>query len=894
MTIKGLDKIFKPKSIAVIGASNTKGSVGYLLLDNLIGKGYDGVVFPVNNKRQSIQGIHAYNSISQVPMRVDLAIIAVPAKNVPGILSECGDAGVGGVIIISAGFKEMGTTGQKLEDHIAAIARQYNIRIIGPNCLGIIMPYLNLNASFAHIMPKPGNVAFISQSGALCTAVLDKCAHQHIGFSAFVSIGTMVDVDFSNLIDYFGMDPATSSIILYIESLQNAREFMSAARHFAKKKPIIVVKSGRFEGSAKAAASHTGALASNDEFYDAAFKRAGIIRVSEIEDLFNCSAALAFQTRPKGSRLAIVTNAGGPGVMAADKLIDKGGELAKLSEETIDALNEVFPEYWSHGNPVDILGDATPQRYHDAVVHLLNDKNVDGIVVLLTPQAMTDPVKTAKLVSEAASENRLHHKPLLASWMGADAVEQGRDILELNSIPNFETPEQAVVTYLHMYQYTKNIAALYETPDDIITTFIPDHDTVKDLFKKVARKGRTILTEIEAKNVLDAYQIPVVTTNIATSADECVRFATDIGFPVALKIVSQQITHKTDVGGVILNINTPEDVKNSFESIIKNTKKYQPDAEITGVAIQKMIIGNGYEIIIGSKFDSLLGPAILFGAGGTFVELFKDMVLDFPPLNQVLARHMIRDTKIYDILKGYRDKPPANIRLIEETLVKISYMLIDFPEIIEMDINPIYVDDKTITVLDARIIIDPEKVNKVIPPKKHLIISRYPTKYQWKWVNNEGIEIFLRVIRPEDEKLWLELVDSFSMETVRYRFFGPKTFDHSIAVRFCNIDYDREIAIAAFIEENGKTKMIGVGRLIIEPDEESAEFGIAITDLWQRRGVGGKLLDLVIEIAEDFRLRRIWGLILQDNRNMIRLCKSRGFMMETDREPDVVYAILDI
>jgi len=561
----------------------------------------------------------------------------------------------------------------------------------------------------------------------------------------------------------------------------------------------------------------------------------------------------------------------------------------------VEALDKVLPPFWSRENPVDILGDATPERYRNAVTYLLQDRNVDGIIVLLTPQAMTDPEGAAKLVSEVASGNMSHYKPLLTSWMGADAVESGRDILERNGIPNFETPEQAVDVYLQMYQYTKNIASLYEAPGDIVRTFTPRREEVKNLFKSVAGEKRTVLTEAEAKAVLDAYQIPVARMLVAKSARECASLASKIGFPVAVKILSPDVTHKTDVGGVILNVATPEDGKSAFERVVANTKANKPDALITGATVQKMIDEDqGYEIIIGSKFDSLFGPAILFGAGGTAVELFRDLTLGFPPLNQVLARRMIEDTKIYSLLKGFRDKPPANILFIEETLVKISYMLIDFPEIVEMDINPIYVDDKSIIALDARIIIDPAKVGPAIPPGKHLIISRYPTKYQQKWVNNEGIEIVLRVIRPEDEKLWIDLVNSFSKETVRYRFFGPQSFDHSMAVRFCNIDYDREIAIAAFVKEDGEARMVGVGRLITEPGEETAEFGEAVTDLWQGRGVGGKLLDMVIDVARDFRLRRIWGEVLSDNQNMLGLCESRGFVIEPAREHGMVRATLEL
>jgi acetyltransferase len=885
LRIKDLDRIFNPGSIAVIGASNKKGSVGYTLFNNLIGSGYEGVVYPVNKTASSIQGIHSYARIDQVPRKIDLAIIAVPAKGVPDIMRECGESGVGAAIIISAGFKEIGAKGKDLEDEVLDIASEYGIRFTGPNCLGVIRPKIHLNASFAQLMPDDGNIAFISQSGALCTAVLDWCYHRGIGFSSFVSLGSMADVTFADLIDYFGMDPSTNSIILYIEALKDVRGFMSAARHFARTKPIVVVKSGRFKQSAKAATSHTGAMAGDDDLYDAAFKRAGIVRVTEVEELFDCTAALNSQTRPRGNRLAIVTNAGGPGVMATDALLSKGGELAELSAETIEELDNFMPSFWSHGNPVDIVGDATPDLYRDATSVVLKDPNVDGILLILTPQSMSDSKQTAKYIAELNFKDI--GKPALASWMGEASVESGRRILESGGIPSFETPENAVTTYLSMHQYTKNIASLYETPEDIMAGFHPAKDEIKAIFRKVAEDGRELLTVYESLQVLGAYGIPTVRTEVANDPEEAVRIAESIGYPVAMKIISPAISHKTEIGCVKIDIRKSEDAKDAYEEINRNAREQRSEAKIYGIAIQPMIGGRGYEVIIGSKKDNAFGPSILFGTGGTMVEYIRDRSIGFPPLNQALAHRLIEDTKISTILKsGFRGSPPANIRLIEEALVKISFMLIDFPEIIEMDINPIYVDEASLLALDARILIDPERVYIREPPGRDLIISRRPTKYNQKWESRTGDKIFFRVIRPEDESLWVDMMNSFSKETIRYRFFGPLgELNHNMVVRYCHMDYDREVALAALVEEGTGYRMVGVGRLIIIADEDTGEFAVAITDAWQGRGIGSKLVDILIGIARDFRLRTLNGDVLGDNSKMLEVVKKMGFKVKRHEDP---------
>ncbi|MDH5634796.1 MAG: acetate--CoA ligase family protein, partial [Candidatus Bathyarchaeota archaeon] len=604
--------MFNPASIAIIGASDEEGSVGYRLVRNLIGVGYRGVVYPVNPHKPSIQGIQAYPTVEALPRQVDLAIIATPAKTVPDIVEQCGKAGIQGIIIISAGFKETGAEGKVLEDKILVIKRKYGIRIIGPNCLGVIRPHMKLNASFAAKNAQPGSIAFISQSGALCTAILDWANTENIGFSNFVSIGSMIDVDFGDLIDYFGTDPRTKSIIMYIEGLTNARKFMSAARHFARSKPILVVKAGKFGESAKAATSHTGSLTGEDEVYDAAFRRAGIIRVEEIEDLFNCSEVLGMQPNPKGPNLAIITNAGGPGVMATDALISRGGKLAPLSPNTIEALDKILPPYWSRGNPVDILGDASPQRYAEVIKVCRQDDNIDGLLIIHTPQGVTSPLAAASAVVEASKDAS---KTILTSWMGEEDVRESNAFLNRSKLPTYSTPERAVKTYMYMCQYTRNLEQLYETPEELPVELHTLKDPLKDMLQKVANEGREILTEAEAKTFLDAYGIPVAKTQTAGTEEEAVSAAEQTGYPVVLKINSPQITHKTDIGGVVLDLEDESEVREAYRTIIENAQKLAPNAEIQGVVVQPMIAKKGYEVIIGSKKDPLFGPVVLFGIG---------------------------------------------------------------------------------------------------------------------------------------------------------------------------------------------------------------------------------------------------------------------------------------
>ena len=881
MVTLNLDKIFNPKSVAVIGASDVECSVGYAIVKNFTQLGYAGEVYLVNIRKPEILGVKTYQTVEQIPESVDLAMIATPAKTVPAVVEECGRAGVKGVIIVSAGFKEVGTEGKTLEEKILEAKRKYGIRVIGPNCIGIIRPRINLNATFMDKMPKTGKVAFISQSGALGSAILDWAIHENIGFSNFVSIGSMIDVDFGDLIDYFGTDPKTKSILMYVEGITEARKFMSAARHFARTKPIIVVKAGKFSESAKAAASHTGSLSGEDAIYDAAFKRAGIVRVEEIDDLFNAAEVLGTQPLPRGPKLAVITNAGGPGVMATDALIAKGGKLAKLSPKTMEALNSVLPSFWSRGNPIDVLGDAGAEQYKTAVEACLNDANIDGLLIIFTQQAVSKAVEVAKTIVELVKSKEYQNKTILTSFMGYGAVQEANSILNANNIPTYSTPENAIKTYMYMYQYQRNLDLIYETPEEQPVDMAPPKRPIMVILRNAAAENRELLTEDEAKRLLEYYNFPVVKTEVATTANEAVAFAHQIGYPVVLKILSSQIVHKTDAGGVMLDLNSDGEVKQAFDIIMNRARKYNPDAEIIGVTVQPMVTRKGYEIILGGKTDPLFGPVILFGMGGVGVELFKDYSIGLPPLNTTLIRRMMEETKVYQLLKGYRNVPPANLKLLEETMALFSQLLIDFPQIKEIDINPLLINEKEACILDARVTIDKDRVFKKFEPHEHLVISPYPKRYETPWKLKNGQEVLLRPIKPEDEPMWLEMFQSFSEESIRYRFFQLlKDTPHEVRVRYCNIDYDREIAIVAELSEENHRKILGVGRLSIESDGKSGELAFIIVDQWQGQGLGTKIVDHVLEIAKEMGVETIYAIMLPDNNRALNLTKKMGFKLE--------------
>lgn len=885
MNTRNLDFIFKPKRIALIGVTQNPNSVGGKILSNLVSNGFRGVVYPVSEENEAVLGIPCFSSIDKLPRKPDLAIICTASVKVPSIVKSCGEAGIQGIIINSAGFGETGEEGRALENELKEITKNYTgMRILGPNCLGIIAPALNLNASFSTGMPQKGKIAFISQSGALCTSVLDWAIKENIGFSYFVSLGNALDIDFGSLIDYFGRDEGTESIVLYVESIKQARRFMTAARAFARTKPIVAYKAGRFLESAKVAASHTGALASEDGIYDAAFKRAGIVRVFDIGEIFDCTELIGRHKVPKGTRLGIVTNAGGPGVMAVDALIEANGQLATLSKVTLEELNANLPAFWSHGNPVDVLGDAPSKRMAKAVNIVLNDKGVDAVLVILTPQAMTKPSNVAKLICELGESTT---KPILAAWLGGVSMTEGVSILTQAGIPTFTTPEQAIRAFMTLVEYSRNIERLYETPKDIRVDLPVDRNK---LHLELGNNAGKILSEVNSKEILAAYGINANSTEIARSVTEAKAVAKKIGYPVVLKVYSPDITHKTDVGGVILNIQNEEGLVISYNEIIKNVCEKAKGIAAEGVTVQSMVkLKNSIEMILGIKKDPTFGTVILVGSGGITAELYKDSVIGFPPLNESLAKQMLEKLKIYPLLLGYRNCPQVNMDKLIETLIRLSYLASDCPEIKELDINPLLVSSEDIIAVDARVVVD-----QVLPAEKtknyeHLVLKPYPEEYIRKISLNNKAEIVLRPIKPEDEPLWLDMLGSCSKETIysRFRYFFHWA-NHQTAVKYCFIDYDREIAIVAETVEDGKRKLVGVGRLVADPDHDTVEYAVLISDKWQNQGLGSKLTDYCMEIAKRWGLKRIVAETTTDNQKMLNVLKKYDFVLVPDNTSSLV------
>lgn len=875
-----LNALFNPNTIALFGATDVDGSVGRSIMENLAGS-EDRDIFPVNPKRDVLFGRECFPDIASINREVDLAVIATPAATVPAIVEDCGEAGVAGIIIISAGFKETGEAGRELEDRIRETRKKYGMRIIGPNCIGLIRPTVNLNTSFLKSCPDSGNVAFISQSGALGSAILDWAVRAHIGFSMFASLGSMIDVDFADLIDYLGEDYKTRSMMLYMEGIGNAKRFMSSARGFARTKPIVVVKPGKFSESAKAALSHTGSMAGDDQVYDAAFKRVGVIRVSEFSDLFNAAAVLDSKYLPRGGRLAIITNAGGFGVMATDTLIALGGRLAELSEDTREKLNTTLPAYWSKGNPIDVLGDTDNERYAAAIRACLGDRNVDGILVIYAPQAILRPDVLAETVVSLAKESA---KPIITAWVGGDWVESGRMVLLKNSIPTYESPEDAVRTYLHMYHYRRNLTLLYETPSELGLAEGPSRNHLKAFITRVKNEKRSLLTEAESKEFLITYGINSTMPSLARTSDEAIFFGQQTGYPVVLKIVSPDITHKTDVGGIRTGIRNRNELTDAYADIMRAVKEKAPHAEITGISVQKMIENIDWELIVGAKKDKDFGTIILFGMGGIGTEIFKDVSIGLPPLNQILARRLMEETKIYRMLKGFRGKHPANMQSLEELIVNFSNMIVDFPEIGEIDINPVVIAQGKACALDARIILDLDQVDhKTLYP--HLVITPYPSRYVTTWHLRDGTDVALRPIKPEDEPLESEMLTTLSQESLRVRFFSIiKDISHDMLTRFCNIDYDREMAMVAEINTGGTRRIIGISRLIVEADGKKAEYAIVIHDDFQGKGLGYKMVDMLIGIAQDKGLDEIYGIVLSENSKMLKVVEKLGFTVS--RQPD--------
>lgn len=897
LPFRALDSIFTPTRIAVIGATDRESSVGRTVLSNLKNSAYTGEIIPINPTRSEILGLPAFPSISKVPGKVDLAIVITPAPTVPSVIHECRQANVGAAVVISAGFKERGEEGAALERQIQKDLAGSRMRLIGPNCLGVMNPHIGLNATFAQTIAHKGNVAFLSQSGALLTAILDWSLREQVGFSAFVSTGSMLDVGWGDLIDYFGYDSATKSILIYMESIGDARSFLSAAREVAITKPIIVIKAGRTEAASKAASSHTGAMTGSDEVFDAALRRSGVLRVPSISDLFYMAELLSRQPRPQGPRLTILTNAGGPAVLATDALISNGGELATLSANSIAALSAFLPQHWSHANPIDILGDADSDRYASALEIAINDPESDGLLIILAPQGMTDPTEVATRLRPYAKGCG---KPVLASWMGAGQVAAGESALNSAGIPTFEYPDTAARAFDFMWQYTYHLRGLYETPAiaDSPGAAQARRRAAEDLLAPIQAQNRTILTEFESKQILALYGIPTVPTKIARTAAEAATIAKEIGLPAVLKLHSETITHKTDVGGVKLNLATQEAVREAFEEIRATVTAGSGANAFQGVTVQPMISPDGYELILGSSVDPQFGPVLLFGSGGQLVEVYRDRALALPPLNTTLAQRLMEQTKIFKALKGVRGRKPVDLAALESLLVRFGSLTVEVPRIKEIDINPLLASPDRLLALDARIVLFENKISAANLPRP--AIRPYPSQYIWPWKMKDGREITIRPIRPEDEPLLVRFHSTLSAETVYLRYFHMEKLDTRVAherlLRKCFIDYDREMALVAETKSTAASpsEILGVARLTRDRDTRDAEVAVLITDNIQHQGLGTQFLTRLIEIATAEKFPSIKAHILSENRGMQGLAKRFAFKITASDDPSELIATLNL
>ena len=887
---KILDHFFRPQSVALIGATEKPEKIGHAVLQNLLSAGFKGDIFPVNPKYQTLNGLKCYPSVSKLPKVPDLTIIVTPAPIVPALMKECGKKGIVSVLVLSAGFKEAGETGEALFRDLKAQAKEHGIRLIGPNCLGLLTPSLGLNATYAPAMPAHGRVAFISQSAAMGSAILDWAAEKNVGFSHFVSIGGMADIGFDHLIDYFGSDNRTACILIYMESLVNARKFMSAARAFARSKPIVILKAGRSKDGARATFSHTGSMAGNDAVFDAAFHRAGVIRAATVQQLFDCAQALSMQPLPASNRLAIVTNAGGPAILATDWLTQRDGVLATLQPAALSALDTIMPPAWSRSNPVDVLGDANPERYRAALKTCLHDTGVDAVLCILTAQNMTDPTEFAQVVVEESK--KVKSKPVYAAWMGLHSMGPGRRLLESEKIPWYPFPERAVEVFMKMVNYHDTLELLYETPPDMPLELGFQREKARGIVEQLRKKGRTELSESESMQLLQCYGIPVNIGKLARTEDEAVVHAQSIGLPVVMKIESPDIWHKSDVNGVRLGLESEADVRRAYHSLLENVQKKRPDARIMGVLVEKMWDVQ-HELLIGTVKDAVFGPVVVFGLGGAATEIWQDRAIALPPLNRALARHLVEGTRISRLLQGYRHVPAVPMEYLEHILCRFAYLVMDFPDIREIDINPFAMNAEGGIALDAAVTLerDPGRQRE---PYSHLSILPYPTQWIKKVQLRDGTKVLLRPIRPEDEALEARLVENTSRESLYFRFFGYLSgLNHQMLTRFTHIDYDREIAIVAEIERKGQKELIGVVRIVGDGWRETAEYAILITDAWQGHGLGSILTDYILDIAKEQGYRMVYGSFLKINGDMRRLFQRKGFVIKsTEEEFDLAEKLL--
>ena len=882
-----LSSLFKPESVVLFGASDKQDSVGGVVFKNLLTSGFEGRIFAINPKRDEVQGQKAFSSLEEIDEVVDLAVVATPAKSIPGIVEECGEHGVKMMLILSAGFRETGAEGRRLEDQITQLVRRHGIRLMGPNCLGIIRPDRGLNITFGNNNAQPGSLAFVSQSGAICTAILDWAEKNDIGFSAVVSTGIAADLDFGDYLDFLVSDPATKAILLYIEGINDSRRFMSSLRAAARIKPVIALKVGRHAAGAEASMSHTGALVGSDEVFAAALSRSGVLRVETVGQLFSAAKALSSTNyRGQSERLVIITNGGGPGVMAADRATDHDIELSSLSAETMAALDEVLPSVWSHGNPVDIIGDAPPDRYEQALDICLKDPGVDGAIVILTPQAMTEPTAVAEAVLKSAAKTG---KPIMTSWMGGKQVEGARRLFSDAHLPDFRTLEHAVDAFSYLARYNKNQRLLLQTPGGLPRGHeVPDREGARLIIEAVLTEQRRVLTEPESMAVLNAFRIPTVRNGIARSGNESLVIAESIGFPIAMKVLSTDISHKSDVGGVRLNINSAQEVRGAYRQLIDDVKRHVPDADVSAVTIEKMYrSSNGRELMIGVIRDPVFGPVISFGSGGTTVEVMGDSAVSLPPLNRRLAIDLINRTKVSKMLGKFRQMPAVDIDQLVSVLLNVSAMACELPWLQEMDINPLIIDENGLVAVDARIVVDYPTPST--DRYHHLAIHPYPTHFVKKIQLNDGRDITIRPIRPEDAEMEAKFVRELSNEAKYFRFMNSfHELSQEMLVRFTQIDYHNEMALIAVKTDSQGEEQIGVARYSTNVDKTSCEFALVVSDKWQSRGIAHHLMKDLMEIAHDRNLETMEGQVLRENSKMLELVASLGFQVRNDAEDNTI------
>jgi acetyltransferase len=879
-----LSPLFEPASVAIIGATERPDAVGAVLMQNMLAAKYSGSLLAVNPKYRWVRGVKSYPSIAELRYPVDLAVIATPPETVPGVIEECGRAGARSAVVITSGFSETGPAGAQLERALLASARRYGLRLLGPNCLGLMRPGIGLNATFAHGNAKPGSLAIVSQSGAVCTALLDWARPSNVGFSSVVSLGGSADLDFGELIDYLTYDPKTQQILLYIEGIRNARRFVSSLRAAARTKPVIVMKAGRHPTGVRAAVSHTGALVGADDVFEAAIRRTGAVRVTTIVELVAAAQALSSRVRPRGDRLAIVTNGGGPGVLAADRAADLRLPLAELSQSTLDSLSQALPANWSLGNPVDLIGDADAKRYGAAVAACLADDGVDGVLAVLTPQAMTAPTEAAHAVVACRKNST---KPLLAAWMGEEQVIEGRSVFQQAGIPVFRTPEPAVDMFAHVSSYYRNQRMLMQTPQPLEEQPDPDLETARKIIETALGENRTVLTPSESKRLLTCFQIPVAQPLQAKNEEEAVRRALALGYPVAVKIDSPDITHKTDVGGVQLNITDEQGVIAAYRTIMASVQRAQPSAVIIGVTVEPMLMHkNARELFIGILHDPVFGPAMTFGSGGIEIEVYADRAVGLPPLNSFLVREMIRSTRASKLLGEFRGMPPVDMKALENVLLRVSAMVCELPWIRELDVNPLLVDHAGAVAADARVVVAPHSAEA--QPYEHMAIHPYPNRLVSEWQTERGAQVTIRPICPEDAEIEQAFVRSLSPEAKYLRFMSTvKELSPAMLARFTQVDYDREMALIAVDRSTGREIQVGVARYVVNPDWQSCEFAIVVSQDWQGHGLGRHLMLRLIDIARARGLKVMTGQILAANGRMLAMAKALGFTFDDSVEPEL-------